>query len=575
MKIFSRTPKAKSVLLAGFCFVGLSWLATSIAQAQPIMDSLHAIEQRNEKMYRQLNAMDELGSSYHFTNVTAWKITDDDLRNQIITVYKSQFGEKQLKDFDIDEVYLFAAPVGNERFEPFHVLFRGRRIKTDTSGADLDPFFGGGRRRNTNELVPVAFRGKDVVRLMHRQPALLENINSIQGDIVELPGAILPSGVQLIKNSTERYVFHQMFEGFYSKRQIIDEQKRALGLPTSDEEFATADTTTSGTSSDNTTEQADPNQLITDPDQSSSLPDEAILRRAFRYEKMIDLSMDHLTVNAARNTGFEVQLGNPEVGLPFWTSGLGRFWVNLKNQIGTESNFKLGLVFPTNFLGKSDWALYNARKMTGSWGGSIEAYFAGIDFFSAFNLPVYLSATIVPAGGNVGDSSYIYAAPKTDRSQATYTVNNFPLTVNNNHVFYRTGLILQLAFPFTLQLDPANFLEISPGIGIQNVYASYLPTTADLRTPQFVNAGLTENKVVDLQRVSTPLTPHIQLSYVNHRSSKFGASILYDHLFTFSGWLELVEDHFRIEMSYTTPMLRDLKPYEPGNFFYITPRFYF
>jgi len=581
MMKFSRTLSTRLFLSAGFFFLGLCGLAATV-HAQPIMDSLRAIELRNEKMYRQINAFDDRGASYEFTNVTAWKIVDDDLRNQIISVYKAQYGERQLKDFDVDDVYLFNAPLGNEQFEPFHVLFMGRRIKTDTSGADLDPFFGGGRRRNTNDKIPIAFKGKDVIRVMHRQPALMENINAIQGEIVELPGAILPSGVQLIKSSAERYILHQMFTGFYSKRQIIDEQKRVLGLPTSDEEFAqqqaASDTGAVAPTEDQsgTSSEYGGDNFINDPDQTAALPDEELNRRAFRYEKAIDLSIDHLKVNAARNFAFEVQLGNPEVGLPFWTSGMGRFWLNLKNQIGTESNFKLGLVFPSNFLGKDDFSVFNARKLTGSWGGSLEAYFAGIDFFSAFNLPLHFSATIVPAAGSVGDSAYIYRG--TNATANTYNVEGRNISINDNRVFYRTGLIFQVGFPFMLQLDPANFLEIEPGIGVHNVYASFLPTVNDTRNTTFMKDFVTKpqaDKVYDLERVSTPLTPHIRLSYVNHRSSKFGANIEYDHLFTFGGWLELIEDRFRIEMSYTTPILRDLKPYEPGNFFFITPRFYF
>jgi hypothetical protein len=41
--------------------------------AQPINDTIKARTLRNEKMYRMLNSMDDKGSSYEFTNITAWK----------------------------------------------------------------------------------------------------------------------------------------------------------------------------------------------------------------------------------------------------------------------------------------------------------------------------------------------------------------------------------------------------------------------------------------------------------------------------------------------------------------------
>jgi len=191
------------------------------ASAQPINDSLKSISLRNEKMYRMLNQMDDKGSSYEFTNVVAWKITDPDLYAQIEKVYRAQYGDKELKDFDVNSIYVFSSPVANDRYEPFHVLFMGKKVSTDTSG-EGDFEFGGKKRAKSGQTVPRAFKGRDVIRLMHRQPNLLDNINAIQGEIVELPGDIMPRGVQLIKNSTERYVFHQMFTGFYSKRQIID-----------------------------------------------------------------------------------------------------------------------------------------------------------------------------------------------------------------------------------------------------------------------------------------------------------------------------------------------------------------
>jgi hypothetical protein len=139
-------------------------------------------------------------------------------------------------------------------------------------------------------------------------------------------------------------------------------------------------------------------------------------------------------------------------------------------------------------------------------------------------------------------------------------------------------MIGQLYFPIIVQLDPANFLQFSAGIGLQQVYQSWIPTSNDTKASanQFhpIDAGQ-QDKVQDLLRVSTPVTPHIGLEYVNHRANKFGLNLYYDHLFTVGGWIELIEDHLRLETSYTTPLVRDPKPYEPAYFFQLTPRIYF
>jgi hypothetical protein len=561
MKEFNSVGLARRVLLP---ILG-AWMFAAIAlpvQAQPLVDSLKALQQRNDKMYRELKSADDQGASYQFTNVTAWKITDDDLKHQIETVFRaSAAGEKRLKDIDVDRIYVFAAPYGAERFEPFHVLFIGKRIAAVDTNNTGDILFGGGKRKNSGGDQYIAFKDKDVVRLMLRQPVLAENINSVQGEIFEMPGDILPSGVQLIKSSAQRYIFHQMFDGFYSKRQIIDEQNRAIGLPTSDEAFGTADTSTA----------VNPDQIPTNPEASTALPDNVFAARAFKYGKTIDLSLNHLLVNASKNTAIELQLGNPEVGLPFWSSGEGRLSLVLKNQIGSESNFKLGFDFPAN-LGRDDAGIWKARRLSGFFGGSIDAYFAGIDFFSAFNMPVAFNFTILPAGGS--NSSIIYGGGAT----FTTSADGQPFLIPAGRTFYRTAVIGQLYIPIIVQLDPANFLQFSAGIGIHTVFQSWIPDGNDVK--KLANNGHPidgnfQDKIQDLARVSTPVTPHVGLEFVNHRSSKFGLNMYYDHLFTFGGWIELVEDHLRIETSYTAPLVRDAKPYEPPYFFQITPRIYF
>ena len=55
--------------------------------------------------------MDDKGASYNFTNVTAWQITDEP-RGSNQKIYTAKYGDKELKNFDIENVYVFVAPDG-------------------------------------------------------------------------------------------------------------------------------------------------------------------------------------------------------------------------------------------------------------------------------------------------------------------------------------------------------------------------------------------------------------------------------------------------------------------------------
>jgi hypothetical protein len=558
------------------CFLILSFLSIGVS-AQPIVDTVKAIQKQNERAYKMLDNLDATGDSYTFTNVIKWKITDPDLQNQIRdAIAKEPFNLKK-EDFDVVETYIFAAPAGDDKVEPFHILVRGFiKEKTTKSKKKVIGGFGGDEEDNTGaQMVPKAFQGRNVVRVMHRNPTLLENVNSIQGENVEMPGDIVPHGSQLVKDTKMRYLFSKVFDEFYSKRVILDEQRKYYGLPTSYEAFELPAEVTA----------ADSLKTPIDYESTTALPeDQSSINRAkaeyfaARAEKIVDISISDLRVNASKHLGFELELGNKEVGLPFWSSGVGRFWVNLKNQIGSESNFKLGLVFPLA-IGNSDLFTFRARKLSGTFGGSVDAYFAGINFFSGFNLPLAFKFSLMPTGQG-SNSSMIYNGQPIDVNpiDGTPTIHVPAADGKTTKTFYREALILQLYVPTIIQLDLNNFLQVSVGFGLDNVYESMIPgaTYTDSRPghhPLF--SADQADKIQDLAKVSNTVSPHFEVDYVNHVGSKFGLNAAYDHLFTFGGWVELVEDHFRIELSYSGPIIRDPKPYEPSSFFMITPRFYF
>jgi hypothetical protein len=560
--------KKTAVLFAIVVLCGLSQSAFS----QPIVDTVKTIQKQNDKVYREIASLDPYGDSYTFTNVIKWHITDRELFDQIKDALTKEPFNVKPDEYRIDDIYLFSAPAATDRVEPFHILLDGETLeKKKKKSSGLGAF---GEEESGGTRTKRAFQGKAIVQLLHRKnPTLLENINTIQGDNVEIPGEIVPHGSQLVKDTRMRFIFSKMFDQFYSKRAILDEQRKFYGLPTTDE-FAEIPTPASATDSIST-----PIDVETTP----SLPEEQMKRdllseyRASKYEKTVDISLTDLRVNASKNLALEIEMGNKEVGLPFWSSGVSRFWINLKNQIGSESNVKLGLVFPDPFtMGTSDWLVFPARKLSGTFGGSVDAYFAGISFFSGFNLPLALKFSLMPSGQSHNNS----IIPISNAPDVPIGDTSIP----GRLTFYREALILQFYVPTIIQLDLNNFIQFSVGFGIDNVYQSFIPTGRDPKThilydytkgTRALYGADQADKIQDLQRVSNTVSPHVEIDYVNQQSSKFGLSAAYDHLFTFGGWIELIEDRFRIELSYSAPIIRDPRPWEPSSFFLITPRFYF
>ncbi len=560
-------------LIACCCLYLLSVLVLDV-HAQPIVDTVHAIQKQNERSFRMLDQLDNTGDSYTFTNVIKWKIQDPDLQNQIRDALTKEPFNLKREEFDVVETYIFSAPAGPDKVEPFHILVRGYvKEKTTKKKKSVIGGFGDEDDNSSAQMIPKAFQGRNVIRLMHRNPTLLENVNSIQGDNVEMPGDIVPHGSQLVKDTKMRYIFSKVFDQFYSKQIVLDEQRRFYGLPTRADSYDAMPAEVSAV--DSIKSPIDPETTTALPDDQTSISRSKLDYYAARSEKTVDISITDLRVNASKKLSFELELGNKEVGLPFWTSGEGRFWLNLKNQIGTESNFKIGVAFPLD-LGNSDALTFKARQLSGTFGGSVDAYFAGIDFFSGFNLPLAFKFSLMPSGQGSNSSIIYNGQPVT-----TQTLDGRDTTIPAGRTFYREALILQLYIPTIVQLDLNNFIQVSVGFGLDNIYQSMIPKGVGYdytdnrpgKHPLFDPSQA--NTIQDIVRVSNIVSPHIAFEYVNQQASKFGLNVAYDHLFTFGGWIELIEDHFRIEMSYTAPIIRDPKPWEPASFFLITPRFYF
>ncbi|MFI5264546.1 MAG: hypothetical protein ACHQM6_08530, partial [Candidatus Kapaibacterium sp.] len=261
--------KAKRKIAAALSLFILFVVAPKLF-SQPIVDTVKAIQKQNDRSYRLLDQLEGTGDSYTFTNVIKWKITDPDLQNQIRdAIAKDPFGLKK-EDFDVVETYIFSAPAGQDKVEPFHILVRGyikeKTGKKKKSGGGFGAFDEDVTSAGT--MVPKWFQGRNVIRLLHRNPALLDNINTIQGDNVEMPGDIVPHGSQLVKDTKMRYLFSKVFTDFYSRRVVLDEQRRYYGLPTS---YDLNDLPAEVTAADSIKSPIDPESTTALPDDPATL----------------------------------------------------------------------------------------------------------------------------------------------------------------------------------------------------------------------------------------------------------------------------------------------------------------
>src|SRR5689334_17969251 len=110
---------------AGLFIVAVLILITSRLGAQPVVDSVKSLQKLNDRTYKMLDNLDPYGDSYTFTNVIKWKITDPDLQNQLRDALAKEPFNLKREEFDVSEYYLFSAPAGQDKVEPFHILVRG------------------------------------------------------------------------------------------------------------------------------------------------------------------------------------------------------------------------------------------------------------------------------------------------------------------------------------------------------------------------------------------------------------------------------------------------------------------
>ncbi|HET7152265.1 MAG TPA: hypothetical protein VFJ29_00735 [Candidatus Kapabacteria bacterium] len=363
-----------------------------------------------------------------------------------------------------------------------------------------------------------------------------EFLSPLNSEIVDVYGDFGKFGDKIVLNPKQRLKYYNLFTSFYSVAPTYDT-------------LNPRDTTITDTI------KVSGKPFIKQRD--TMLYDLALSSRVqpIFEQPLLDFSLLHqLTLNpfSDKDFGFQVRLGNDEVGLPFWSSGTGQALLILRDKIFDESVFKLGVVFPFGVGESSSSTLFSRRNLAGGWGFAAEGLIPSFNIPADLNLPLGFSFQYVPS----------------------FNKNSTVIDTNPGASIYYASFIGTVYFPFIVDLDPhtrTSFVQLQVGIGwedINRAVAEYpgMIINGDTVKKGDANVGQLQN----LEVVTTRVLPHIRVEYVNHEAAKFGTFFQYDHMWMFGGWIELFNG-FRIEAEYAAPF-HPANPWEPQSFFLISPR---
>lgn len=451
----------------------------------------------------------------------------------------------------INTVYIYAG-VGSDSVDVFHIQFLSQRSST-IQEVDQKKLKATGEVVMTTRTLQIpinydivgvncydalqqrfaqgVYKGVTVGEVLQQ-----EFLSPLNSEVVDVYGDFGKFGDKIVLNPKERLKYYNLFTSFYNIAPVYDTTN-------------VRDTTIT------VTETKGGKPVISQHD--TTLFDLALstqVQPVFN-EPLLDFSLLHqLTLNpfSDKNFGFQVRLGNDEVGLPFWSSGTGQALLILRDKIFDQSVFKLGVVFPFGVGESSTSTLFEKRNLAGGWGFAAEGLIPSFNIPEGLNLPLGFSFQYVPA----------------------FAKNSTIIDTNQGADIYYASFIGTLYFPFIVDLNPrtrTSFIQLQVGIGWEDVNRAVAEYPGMIINGDTVKKGDPNiGQLQNLEVVTTRVLPHIRVDYVNHESAKFGTFLQYDHLWMFGGWIELFNG-FRIEAEYAAPM-HPANPWEPQSFFLISPR---
>jgi hypothetical protein len=243
----------------------------------------------------------------------------------------------------------------------------------------------------------------------------------------------------------------------------------------------------------------------------------------------VDASLYGLCACIGPTWGVEVQIGNDEIGFPFWSSGKTTYLATYKEiKLGFEMPFQGGL----NTLELFPPFMIRSRKLNGTRGIAGEFDFG-------------------PVGGKF--------------SFTRLTESDTDALTDPDQFYYITGIV-QGYFSFGVALTPQNIVRAKIGGGMHRVNEASL-ATVPTSTPGVSTQQIVAGPYEDI------ISPYIRFEYANTDFAEhFRISVqYYDLTLLTAGTLDIVPGILTLELKYLWPLASPIPEWQNPEFLMISP----
>ncbi|MCB2205617.1 hypothetical protein KQI65_12810 [bacterium] len=277
---------------------------------------------------------------------------------------------------------------------------------------------------------------------------------------------------------------------------------------------------------------------------------------------IIDASLDRVELRSPSRSGFapdwklSYNMGNDEIGLPRWTSGISSLGIGYKNQMS------VGIVLPMNMTAPDlPSPLAYKKDLLSANGG----YNVAFDF--TFGFPFSLGGNLTVVNDFDGQEAYDHLK----------VLNMTPVEgeADYNNDFFHISTIAQVYYPIMFKdnvHNPNLAFRLNIGGSFMQIKRDHLVTAVGEKLGHEFKAE-DIGSMFTLEKEKDLIDIYVRMSFINLRAkNRYGMGIQY-----FAGrmmadaFLELT-DWLRVEAKYSF-LLRDQEIWETeSNYFLITPR---
>ena len=277
---------------------------------------------------------------------------------------------------------------------------------------------------------------------------------------------------------------------------------------------------------------------------------------------VFDLSLDKIELRSPSRSSFapdwklSYAMGNPEIGLPRWSSGMSTLSVGYKHQMS------VGIVMPMNMTADG---VPTPLSYDNSFLYSPMGYNIAFDF--TFGFPFSLGGSLTFSDRFDGVDKY--------HNMKLVSAKTEDMTYKDNFFNISTAAVVYYPIMFKDRIfDPGMLVRLNVGGGFQRVERNYFSSvTGNVPWIYGTTKNVEKNKLYWVEREKDIFDVFIRIDFINTGAkNNYGLGLQY-----FSGrlmtdaWLELTE-WLRVEAKYSF-LLRGKEIWEADNsLFVITPR---